>query len=122
MWNAQPEPPANPGSLWKMQAPRTTRVVHAPSRSRFNQFAGIAELSERLLKRKVRLFAIISVDFEIVKTEFMRQLKGGILPNKAEMNLFPHKKARKTQKDPLVDKAEDLFGEQNLVIVGGEES
>jgi DNA polymerase III subunit gamma/tau len=81
-----------------------------------------AELSERLLKRKVRLFAISNADFEVVKSEFMRQLKGGILPNKAEMDLFPHKKARKKQTDPLIDKVGNLFGEENMVVVGGEES
>ena len=81
-----------------------------------------AELSERLLKRKVRLFAISSADFEVVKTEFMRQLKGGILPNKTEMDLFPHKKARKKQTDPLIDKVGNLFGDENMVVVGGDET
>jgi hypothetical protein len=70
----------------------------------------------------VRLFAISTADFEVVKSEFMHQLKGGTLPNKAEMDLFPHKKARKKQTDPLIDKVGNLFGEENMVVVGGDES
>lgn len=81
-----------------------------------------AKLTERLLNRKVRCFAVSAADFERIKTEFVRQHKGGVLPKKTEMDLFPTKKGRKKQADPLVENAAGLFGDENLVIVGGEES
>ena len=94
--------------------------VHAINDSKnINEFA---KLSERLLKRKTRLFAISVADFEVVKTEFMHQHKAGTLPPKTELDLFPQKKTSKKTKDPLIDMAEDLFGSENVVVVGGEEA
>jgi DNA polymerase-3 subunit gamma/tau len=81
-----------------------------------------AKLTERLLNRKVRCFAVSAAEFERIKTEFLRQHKGGVLPKKTEMDLFPTKKGRKKQVDPLVENAAGFFGDENLVIVGGEES
>jgi DNA polymerase-3 subunit gamma/tau len=103
--------------LLSFENPLRVHAINDPKN--INDFA---ELTERLLKRKVRLFAISTADFDRVKTEFMRQLKGGTLPNKTEMDLFPHKKARKKQTDPLLQSAGNLFGEGNLVVVGGDES
>ena len=84
-----------------------------------NEFA---KLTERLLNRKARLFAVSTAEFETIKAEFVRQHKAGLLPPKAELDLFPHKKSQKKTKDPLIEHAGSLFGEENIVIIGGEES
>lgn len=94
--------------------------VHAINDAKnINEFA---KLTERLLKRKARLFAVSTAEFETIKAEFVRQHKAGLLPPKAELDLFPHKKSQKKSKDPLVEHAGSLFGEENIVIIGGEES
>jgi len=94
--------------------------VHAINDAKnINEFA---KLTERLLKRKARLFAVSTAEFETIKAEFVRQHKAGPLPPKAELDLFPHKKSQKKSKDPLVEHAGSLFGEENIVIIGGEES
>jgi DNA polymerase III subunit gamma/tau len=84
--------------------------------------ADFAKLTERLLNRKARLFALSTTDFDRIKTEFLNQLKSGNLPNRTELDLFPHKKTRKKQEDPLVKSASDFFEQDAIVIVGGDES
>lgn len=84
--------------------------------------AEFSKLTERLLKRKVRLFAVSAAEFEKVKSEFMQHLKAGTLPPKTTMDLFPQKKTQKKLKDPMLDKAEGLFGKENLLVIEKEES
>lgn len=84
--------------------------------------AEFAKLTERLLQRKARLFAVSAAEFENVKLEFMQHHKAGTLPPKTEMDLFPQKKNQKKLKDPMVDQAEGFFGEENVLVIEKEET